>query len=347
MSKIYKEQFASMAEYLCAVVDAGINGSGQSDPRLEFAASAGLNETFPQTGGFTVPVEQAESLHERVYNTGLILQRCSPFPATKSTFRIPVVDESSRADGSRFGGVTMGFFEEGEEITASKPKFAQRELNRRKLAGIVHCSNEMLEDSVVLAATFERLFALEGAFVIEREIINGQGTRGPLGILNADATITVSAESGQGAATIQAANIVNMYARIWAGGRRSFVWLVNGDIFPQLLNLVWATGTSVVPLFQWGADGTPLLCGRPIVETEACPTLGTKGDIIAADLREYLIADPENLDVAFSGDLKFLADESSFRFRMRVDGHPSWSTPTTPLNGSVTTSPFVTLEARA
>ena len=87
--------------------------------------------------------------------------------------------------------------------------------------------------------------------------------------------------------------------------------------------------------------------GRPVIETEYNATLGTVGDLVLADLGEYLIGDPERTTVAFSADLKFVTDEGSFRVVMRVDGHPAWSSPTTPANGTATVSPFVTLATRA
>jgi HK97 family phage major capsid protein len=258
-----------------------------------------------------------------------------------------MVDETSRANGSRHGGVVMSFTPEGEEITSSKPKFAMREMNRRKLAGLVWVSNEMLADFSILEATFSRLFGLEGAFVIENQIVNGGGAMGPLGIVNAGCTISVPKESGQAGATIVAGNIVNMFSRLWAPSKRRAVWLVNSDIAPQLYGLTWATGTATIPLFRWSDEGEPLLMGRPVIEVEYCPTLGSAGDIILADLAEYFIADPEEIDLKFSGDLGFLTDEAAFRVRMRIDGMPSWATPTTPLNGSATVSPFIALAARA
>ena len=344
---LYHKPFDSFGDFLFAVVEAGLASAGRADARLEYAAGAvGAGEVIPSAGGFLVPVEHAGELHERVYETGSIISRTTRWPATKEKFRIPLVDETSRADGSRFGGVTMAFTQPGGEITASKPKFAEREINRRALKGLVHVTSELLADVPTLGATFLRLYGLEGAFVIENEIVNGGGAIGPLGIVNADCTIEVAKEGGQAAATIVAENIVNMFARLWAPSKRRAVWLVNQDVAPQLYTLTLASGTALVPLFKWGEDGEPLLMGRPVLETEYSATLGTVGDIILADLSEYLIGDPEETTVKFSGHQKFVSDEGSFRVVMRVDGHPAWSSPTTPLNGTATVSPFVTLAER-
>lgn len=343
----YAESFDGMGQYLVAVIEAADRGLSGADNRLEYRASSGLEGGLPSAGGFLIPVEQAIDLHTKIYDTGEILSRCHRWPATKEVFRVPMIDETSRANGSRFGGVTMAFVDEGEAITASQAKFARREMSRRKLAGLVYCTNEMLEDVPTLAASFERLYSMEATFVLEREIVNGTGANGPLGIINAAATIEVGKESGQSADTVVAANVVNMFARLWSASKSRAVWLVNSNIAGQLYGLVWATGTGVVPLFRWSDTGQPLLMGRPVIETEYNPTLGDAGDIILADLGEYMVADIDGADLSFSGDVRFVNDESAFRVRMRVDGQPAWATPTTPLNGSATTSPFVTLASRA
>jgi HK97 family phage major capsid protein len=83
-----------------------------------------------------------------------------------------------------------------------------------------------------------------------------------------------------------------------------------------------------------------------VIPVEYCPTLGTVGDIILADLSRYVIAKREDR-AAVSVHVQFLADESVFRFVMRVDGQPIDSAPVTPLNGTDTTSPFLALASRS
>jgi hypothetical protein len=49
---------------------------------------------------------------------------------------------------------------------------------------------------------------------------------------------------------------------------------------------------------------------------------------------------------AMSLHVRFDTDQALLRFVMRVDGKPSFTTPITPYNGSLTRSPFVCLGAR-
>jgi HK97 family phage major capsid protein len=74
--------------------------------------------------------------------------------------------------------------------------------------------------------------------------------------------------------------------------------------------------------------------------------LGTVGDIILADFSQYAIVRKGGLNSASSIHVKFLTDEMTFKFSMRVNGKPMWKNVLTPAKGSNTLSPFVTLQTR-
>jgi HK97 family phage major capsid protein len=101
---------------------------------------------------------------------------------------------------------------------------------------------------------------------------------------------------------------------------------------------------TYIPAGVYGNE-YPLLKGRPVLTIEQCPTLGTSGDLVLADLSKYIIVDG-GLNTMLSFHVLFDSDEVSFRFTMRVDGKPSFTTPITPYNGSLTRSPFVALQSR-
>jgi len=81
---------------------------------------------------------------------------------------------------------------------------------------------------------------------------------------------------------------------------------------------------------------------------ESSATLGTVGDIILADLREYQGIEKGGIQSASSIHVRFLEGETCYRFIYRVDGQPAWNAPLTPFKGaSNTVSPFVALATRA
>jgi HK97 family phage major capsid protein len=112
-----------------------------------------------------------------------------------------------------------------------------------------------------------------------------------------------------------------------------------------------AVGTGGAPVFMppGGLSGAPYgtLMGRPVIPVEYCATVGTEGDIILADLSQYLMIDKGGINAASSMHVRFIYDEMAYRFIYRVDGQPIWNSALTPKNGSNTLSPFVTLATRS
>ena len=89
--------------------------------------------------------------------------------------------------------------------------------------------------------------------------------------------------------------------------------------------------------------------GRPIVPLEQCQALGTKGDIYFCDWSQMLFADKGGLQAASSIHVKFVNDETTFRFVYRCDAQPAWNNELTPFKGgsTATTSPFLALATRS
>ena len=151
---------------------------------------------------------------------------------------------------------------------------------------------------------------------------------------------------GQASATITGGNISNMWGRLPAPCRQRAVWIVNEDAEGQLDATVTTVGVAGA-YFPAGFNGNQFarIKGRPVIVCEQCPTLGTPGDFVLADLSTYIIIDG-GLQSALSLDVDFLTNQGVFRFVLRVDGKPAWNAPITPYNGTVTRSPFVTLAQR-
>jgi HK97 family phage major capsid protein len=345
--------FKSMGEFFSSVVEAA-KTPDDIDKRLRaLKAPSGLNEAVSSEGGFLVRPEYANVLLEKLYNTGEITRRVYHMPvgANSNGVSIPAVAESSRANGSRFGGVQAYWAGEAAQFTGSKPSFEMIDLKLKKLTALCYASDELLADAVALESFITRKFPEEMAFKTEDAIFEGSGAGMPLGITNAPALVTVTKEVGQAAATIVKANIDKMYARMWGRSLQNAVWYVNQDAMPQLLSLNQAVGAggSVVFLAAGSMANQPYntLYGRPIVPVEYCSTLGTVGDIIFADLGEYVMQDKGAAQMASSIHVRFDYDETAFRFVYRVDGQPMWRTALTPFKGTNTLSPFVALATRA
>src|SRR5581483_10964821 len=94
--------------------------TGEHDPRLYRAAAQGAGEAVGSDGGFLVAEEEANELELRIY-TGDILSRVdrATMSSNANSISINVIDETSRATGSRFGAVQAYWVDEGTAATAS------------------------------------------------------------------------------------------------------------------------------------------------------------------------------------------------------------------------------------
>jgi len=197
-------------------------------------------------------------------------------------------------------------------------------------------------------------------FKLNYGIVQGTGAGMPLGLLNATAKVQVAKESSQVTGTIIANNVIKMYNRLYAPSRSSAVWLYNQEAEPQLFNLSLPgrdnTGAAAA---NWGAllwmpagglSGSPYstLFGRPMIPTQACSSLSTEGDIILADLSQYmaLLKSGPNPRLDVSMHLWFDQDLTAYKFTLRMGGQPWWTVPAQPLAGGNTYSTIVTLQSR-
>ena len=317
------------------------------------AAASGLNEQVPSEGGFLVEKDSANILNEGSIATGLLAQRCFRVPISENSngIKIKLIDETSRANGSRYGGIQAYWAAEADTVTASKPKFRQVELELKKLFAIMYATEEELRDAGALTALVNRWFPAEVGFKIDDGIINGTGSGMPLGIANAGCTISQAIETGQVRATspILYDNIAKMYSRQSNLSASGLAWFINQDLLPDIMMMTVQVGTGGVPVFlpPNGAAGQPYmtLLNKPIIPIEQCAAKASLGDIIFADMSEYMIIDKGGIQSNVSIHVRFLYDEQTFKWTYRIDGQPLKNAALTPFSGGNTRSPFVVLAA--
>lgn len=338
--------FRSFGEQMMAVYRAS-TPAGRIDRRLTTRSASGLNETNPSDGGFLVQKDFVADLLKRTYETGVIASKVHKIPLTTNAngIKINAIDEVSRANGSRWGGIQTYWENEADQITGSKPKFRSMDLSLKKLTGLCYVTDELLQDASALENVLKQGFAEEFGFKIDDAILRGTGAGQPLGILNSDSLVTVAKESGQ-TAKITVANLVKMWSRLWSRSRANSVWYINPELEPELYQLT--VGDKPVYIPAGGLSDAPYgtLFGRPVLPLEQCEELGKTGDIILADFSQYLLIDKGGINATSSIHVRFLYDENVFRFIYRVDGQPVWNKPLTPYKGSATVSPFVALGTR-
>ncbi len=352
-----KKPFANLGEQMVAVIGSARPGAA-IDPRLLRinAAVTGSNEGVGSDGGFAVQEDFIPGIMEPVYATGEIAKRVTKLPVGPNAngVKFNVVDETSRANGSRWGGLSMAWAGEGVQGSNSKVKLRPVELNLKKLIGLMPLTDELLQDAVAMAALLEKGAQTELTFMVEDAVINGLGTGQPLGILNAGCTVQQAIEASQTIANSPAsivANVSKMKSRfpasLWGGA----VWLANQELEPTFIQATLGGSSAAFPVYMpaGGLSGAPYatILGKPVVYVDYCAAVGTPGDLILTNLGEYAMIDKGGPQSASSIHLRFDFDETVFRITYRCDGQPIWKTAVTPYKGSLTRSPFVTLAVRS
>jgi HK97 family phage major capsid protein len=341
-----ENRFATFGEQMLAVYRA-VCPAGKVDARLTTRTASGLNESNPTDGGFLVQQDFVSDILKRTYETGILASRVRKIPISSNSngLKIKAVDEDSRANGSRWGGVQTYWENEADQIAASKPKFRTMDLSLKKLTGLCYATDELLQDASALEAVLKEAFAEEFGFKIDDAILNGNGAGEPLGILKSGSLVAIPKESGQ-TDKITVTNLFTMWSRLWARSRANSVWYINQELEPFLNNLNMGDKPVYLPAGGLSEKPYSTLFGRPVLPLEQCNAAGELGDIILADLSQYLLIDKGGINQATSVHVRFLYDEQVFRFIYRVDGQPVWSKPLTPFKGSATVSPFLALAKR-
>lgn len=343
--------FRNFGEYAMTVRMAGGDAPDQTAlTRLTNALTTYGNEGSGQDGGFIVPPDFRREIATRVFGDESLITRTDRMTTSSNTIVLPK-DETSPYGTT---GIQAYWEAEAAQKTQSKPVFGQNAIRLNKLIALVPVTDELLEDAPAIDSYLRNKTPQVMTAKLNTAFISGTGVGMPLGILNSPSLISVAKESSQPADSIWFKNIVNMYARMRASSLPNAVWLANQSILPQLFTMQFAPGSSTpVPVYLGpsGLAGAPYgtLMGRPILFLEAMPAVGDIGDLVFADLTQYLTVSKGNdpkTDVSIH--LFFDYDVTAFRFVFRVAGQPWWNSTVTPqASGAPTLSEFVALADRA
>lgn len=336
--------FADLADFARAVKAAAFNPQAP-DPRLMAAATTYGNETVGSEGGFGVPQEMIDEILAPLAGADSLLSYCRQIESGSRTLNVPVDEDPAWSTA----GVYAAWEGEAGSMTQRKPKLGERAVHLQRLKALVPVTEEMDEDAPALSGWLAWRFGEAIRYQMNYAIVQGTGLGMPQGILSAPATIEVAKETGQAAATIVGSNALKMWQRLHSGSANRAVWIANPDALLHLGSCTWENGApAYVAGNGTGASGGYLM-GRPVLLTEACPALGSKGDLILGDLSNGYLAVKRSGDphVDRSVHLWFDQHMSAYRLVFRAWGQPLLSAPITPPNSSNTRSQFAVLAARA
>jgi HK97 family phage major capsid protein len=333
-----------------AIASAVPGGRDMVQKLAAYNAASGMSVGVPSDGGYLVRKDWTTALLDKARTEAVLLPKCKSIDigGDFDGLEYPYIDEASRVDGSRWGGVQVFRNSEAAAVTAKQPKIGKGELRLEEITGLCYTTGRLLRDAVALNGLLGDAFSSEFAFKIDNEIVRGTGAGQCLGFLNSPALVTQAAEGGQTATTVNVDNVLKMYARMPARMKPGAAWFIHSDVMTQLPKMVIGQMPVWVP--PGGLNNLPygLLLGKPVIEIEQASALGSVGDIVFANLNEYVVIQKagEGLMADTSMHVRFLNNEMTFRWVYRINGQPVARTAITPANGTSTLSAFVALAAR-
>lgn len=311
------------------------------DPRY----SRSLNESIDSEGGFVVPSQFTNEIFNVSLESEVVRPRAKIYSMKSKSRTVPATvigDHSSNF----YGGALAYWKAEATELETSEPTFREIDLTARKLTILAKGSAEWFRDSTS-PDVLQEVFTSTVGFKLDQAFISGSGAGEPLGIMNADCTIEVSAEDGQDSGSITYQNLCDMYARLYEKSYNKAIWVCHPTCIPQLLTLSLPVGTggSHYPALKESGGAFSLLT-RPVIFTEKAQPLGTKGDLMLVDLSNYIIGMRQEIEIVSSIHVAFTTDQIYTRGILRADGKPAWNEALTLADGVTTVSPFLILAAR-
>jgi len=320
-----------------------------SEESLEGQEHKAMAGNVGARGGFLIPTEFLPQLQAVLGEDTLVRRNATVIRMARRQIAIPVLDQTGALGvglPNWFGGMRFYWADEGEEKTETEASFRRVNLVAKKLIGYTTASDELLDDSAISLGDFltgPLGFTGGIAWMEDYSFLMGVGGGQPRGIINAPVTIAVTRSvAGQ----INYIDCINMLQNFLPSARGR--WAVTQSAMASLIQMQGPGGN---PSYVWqpnAREGVPgYLFGMPIEWTEKVPRLGTRGDILLADYRYYLIGDRQATTIDSSQYPRWEFDETAWRCVHRCDGQPWLSAPLTYQDAVTQVSPFVVLDDAA
>lgn len=304
----------SAGEFYTAVIKAS---RGNVDGRL--LKSTGQNETTAADGGYLIQHDLLKGdIMAMAAQKSVLMPKCTKMEIGpySNGIKIPQVNESSRDATTLFGGVRIYSPEEGVAKTPFQQAFTQKDISLDKLTAVVYCTDELLQDAVAMESWLDSQVDNAFAWVMDDEIMNA--TLGSTTAIVGHASTVAVTVAGSNPT---AAEWKNIYRAVAPTHRTKAEWYMSNSQWSSLLTLADGGSNSIYqPNYAAAPAGT--LLGRPINVMEQCGADATASSILFGDASSYLVISKGGMKKDVSIHVKFLEDESCFRYVVRFGGSP-------------------------
>jgi HK97 family phage major capsid protein len=281
-----------------------------------------LNTGTGSDGGYIVPQQFATQFMSMIERMEIVRPRAMVQPIPFGNIEIPGIDYNQTWDAGHdplLGGLKMYWTAEGATDTQSEPEFRQIELRSNEATTSVPVTNKLLDNNAIgLESLLMRLFTAAAAYTEDYAYIRGDGVGKPLGVQNANATISVDVT----AAGPTVAELASMYVRLDPECVDTAVWLINPLLYEDIMSLNADNDSALTFLPDINGRITPMLFGMPLYRTKILSNSYTNAGLMLVDFNKYVIGQDLNLEIAMSEHVAFRKRQTVWRATIRTDGQP-------------------------
>lgn len=309
--------------------------AGTSRPRAEQSMSTGSDMGFLVPGRMSQDIMQVEPQDAVFTNERVMYIPAGDQPDSKMGF--PVLDQT--ASKNMYGGVEVTWVEEGEELEETSTKIREATLEPKECGAYIVVTDKLLRNVRAADAFLRRQLSYALAANRDTKALQGSGKGTLLGLLNSPAAVAHNRATG---GTVKYTDLAKMKKQRLHQGRE-YIWIVSDDVEDQIDEMEDSNG-SLILRNDARDPTTQRMLGYPIVWNERSPSLGSKGDVILADLSYYLFLQGAGPFIGASEHVFYRRNKTVIRIIYSADGRP-WLSEPVKNEGGRTKSPFVLLDA--
>jgi HK97 family phage major capsid protein len=320
-------EFKSLSEAIVALKQYELKGI--LDPRLSnveggitYKAASGQNEIVAADGGYLIGGEIIAPLQHALMQKSSLFSKASKFYSSSKRVNeglIPFVNESART-ASAFQ-MKSYWVEEAGTKTDAKYTIGLASCKLNKVYAVMYITDELFADDAGFKSSVDKFIAddKEGSLVwaIDRAILMGDGATSMYGIMsaNTNGTVGVAQADALNEATLKAFN-----AALTPASQKNAEWYISQENYIELQAITFANDGD-----KYYKDGDLYVYGKKVnvLEQMVAPY-----DLMLGDVSQYGIALKTGplVQSAISVHVKFLTDEKTIRWGIRINGKSFGST---------------------
>lgn len=277
-----------------------------------------MSEGSDEAGGYFVHPEHLPVLIRLIESFGLLRQKATNIPMTKDEMNIPRLTT----------GVIVYWPDEGAEIDDGSPVTGNLKMIAKKMASLVPCTSELLEDSSLeIANLLAVLFTEATAEEEDRVGLAGKKTAGtdPFDGVLYDSNVVAVVLDGTTFASVTADDLADACSAVKSSAAKNAEWFMHRTVLNIVRKLKDDNGNYIWQAPYQGNPGS--IWSYPYNLTDVMPSLvntgASKPFIAFGDLRHFYFGDRRKLALAQSLHAGFKTDSVWFRMTERIALYPA------------------------